>query len=60
MLIRAACVDFVTEMIHNEKSDILVLEVEDGIVGFSLVQEKETPKISCMIEKSLCMCWISS
>jgi ribosomal protein S18 acetylase RimI-like enzyme len=43
--------DFLSEIITNEKSDILVIEVDGSVIGFSLVQEKETPKISCLIEK---------
>ncbi|MFD1176003.1 GNAT family N-acetyltransferase [Paenibacillus puldeungensis] len=43
--------DFFIHIINNEKSDILIIEVEGKIIGFSLLQEKETPKISCLREK---------
>lgn len=43
--------DFLAYIINNEKSDILVIEVDRQIIGFSLVEVKETPKISCLKEK---------
>ncbi|WP_379138820.1 GNAT family N-acetyltransferase [Paenibacillus sp. sgz500958] len=43
--------DFLTDIIKNEKADIIVIEEDARIIGFSLVQEKENPKISCLKEK---------
>lgn len=43
--------DFLTDIIKNDKADIIVMEVDRRIIGFSLVQEKETPQISCLKEK---------
>lgn len=43
--------DFLINTINSEKSDILIIENEGRIIGFSLLQEKETPKISCLREK---------
>jgi len=43
--------DFLTDIIKNNNADIIVIEVDGIIVGFSLVEEKETPKISCLKEK---------
>lgn len=40
--------DFVLGIIDGEKSDFLVAELEGRVVGFALLQEKETPNLSCL------------
>jgi ribosomal protein S18 acetylase RimI-like enzyme len=44
-------VGFLIDTINDAKSAILVAEDERKLIGFSLLQEKETPKISCLQEK---------
>ncbi|SES88530.1 GNAT family N-acetyltransferase [Paenibacillus sp. NFR01] len=43
--------DFLIDIITGEKSDILLIEIDNNIIGFSLLQEKETPDISCLQKK---------
>lgn len=40
--------DFLSGIVDGEKSDFLVAEVDDRVVGFALLQEKETPNLSCL------------
>ncbi|NGZ76937.1 GNAT family N-acetyltransferase [Saccharibacillus alkalitolerans] len=43
--------EFLLSIIEGSDSGILAAEGEEGVVGFSLLQEKATPPISCLLEK---------
>lgn len=40
--------EFLLSIINNEKSDFLLAEVHNKVIGFSLVQERETGNLSCL------------
>lgn len=45
-------VEFLKNTILEEKSDILVAEVDNNIAGFLLIQELATPPYSCIVQHS--------
>lgn len=42
--------DFIIGIINDEKADFLLLDVDGKSIGFALLQEKETPNISCLVK----------
>ncbi|MEY9976490.1 N-acetyltransferase family protein [Lysinibacillus sp. RC79] len=43
-------VEFLQNIISEEKSDIFVAEIDNSIVGFLLIQELATPLYSCIVQ----------
>lgn len=42
--------DFLAGIIEDEKADFLLLDLDGKAIGFALVQERETPAISCLVQ----------
>lgn len=44
--------EFILNIINDEKSDFLLIEDDNKVIGFSLVQEKVTSNISCLKQEN--------